>query len=149
MNEWEFYSPKDKYHALKYEVAVSLNPNSRIVWLSGPFKGAAADVTIARRELIPLLRRDGEQMLADMGYEGPVELISPFKAYAGARLTNAQIRHNTDLQRERLIIERANHRLKIFGVLGGIWRHHDIEYNALCCRVVAKITNVIFLFQPL
>jgi hypothetical protein len=105
-------------------------------------------VTIARHGLKPILRRDGEKMLADKGYEGPTELISPYKDYAGTPLNQAQLSHNFELHGVRQIIERANHRLKIFGALSGIWRH-DIECNALCFRVVVKLTNVIFDYQPL
>jgi hypothetical protein len=38
--------------------------------------------------------------------------------------------------------------LKIFQALSETWRH-DIDFNALCFRVVAKLTNVIFEYKPL
>jgi hypothetical protein len=76
---WSFYSYKDKFHALKSEIAVSMQLPHRIIWLNSGFKGAVADITIARSGFIPKLK-SGQMALADLGYLGePAKLLTPKK----------------------------------------------------------------------
>jgi hypothetical protein len=147
-NERSYYSAKDKFHALKYEVAVSLNPDARIIWLCGPFVGSASDITIAREYLVPLLEAGNETMLADKGYIGEDVLICPIKENANAPLGARSIDFNLKLNKTRQIIERTNKRLKHFKALSSVWRH-DNDLNKRCFGIIGRITNLCFSYEPL
>ena len=96
--DWQYYSMKDKFHALKYEVAVSFNPSAKIIWVKGPYKGAPSDIRIAREALVPALRQRGEKMLADKGYLGDRDvLVCPIKEYANIPLTQQDRSFNRKL----------------------------------------------------
>lgn len=139
-----YWSAKDKFSALKYEVAVTLR-NPRIIWVSGPFKGSISDISIAReRNGFIASMRNNEVSLADKGYVGADKLWYPAKEPC----TPEQRRSNYKLARLRQVIERANQRIKIFKSMAGTWRH-DFEFNGKCFHVVCKITNIIFEAEPL
>ena len=64
--EWEYYSTKNKFHALKYEVAISMTSH-QIIWINGPYKGSVHDMKIARDKFLKQLQAT-ERALADKGY---------------------------------------------------------------------------------
>lgn len=51
-NQRDFWSGKDRHHALKYELIVTPLPPHRIIWANGAFKGNVHDLTIARQGVI-------------------------------------------------------------------------------------------------
>lgn len=51
LQPWAFYSAKDKFFTVKYEVVCSYKKPYKIIWLNGPFKGAVADIRIYREHL--------------------------------------------------------------------------------------------------
>jgi hypothetical protein len=71
-----FYSKKDKFHALKYEVVVSNAPNQKIVWMAGPCLGVVSDIRISREGGLLDSLGFGEQLLGDKGYVGDPRLNS-------------------------------------------------------------------------
>jgi len=137
MRPWEYYSYKDRFHALKYEVAVSIK-FPKILWVAGPYKGAVSDIEIARQELLPSMK-SCEVMLADKGYIGePEHLLCPVK---GAT-TDDDVRFNARHFRVRQLIERTNKRIKHFKCMG-------YEMNRKCFHIVCKLTNLTFEREPL
>jgi hypothetical protein len=67
LSSWEYFNPKKNDFGLKYQVICSLGKPFRILSLDGPFKGSAADVSIARDTVIPKLRMK-ERVMCDRGY---------------------------------------------------------------------------------
>ncbi len=64
---WEYYNNNKNSYGLLYQVVSSLGKPFRIVSFQGPFKGAAADVSIFRSTLLPSLLRN-ERVMCDKGY---------------------------------------------------------------------------------
>lgn len=55
--------------ALKYEIGVSLGVYCTILFVTGGWRGATHDLTIARKTIIPKLKGN-ESMVVDRGYRG-------------------------------------------------------------------------------
>ncbi|KAJ3250270.1 hypothetical protein HK103_003699, partial [Boothiomyces macroporosus] len=131
---WTYYSMKDKFHALKTEVVISLEPPYKILWINTGYRGSVADITIARDQLLPNLTNN-QKLLADLGYLGePGKLETPYK---GGRhmLSREEKRYNYHHVMKRQTIERANSRLKIFKIVKE-WNRKDYEFHSLCVSVV-------------
>jgi hypothetical protein len=141
--ETVLWSGKDKFCALKYEVACTIS-NPRIIWVNGPFVGSDSDLTIARADLLNILQ-PGERVLADKGYRGPdAALWTPIWAPA-----NQAERYENRLHSQiRSKIERVNRRIKIFKCFDTIWRH-DFEFNGDCFVVACLIVNILLAERPL
>jgi len=141
-----YYSMKDRFHALKYELAVNSEPPYHIIWMSGPHYGSQADITIAREEFLTLLHPD-EFALADLGYQGEAQFITPFRERPN--MDQNQIVHNEKVHRLRQVIEQMNSRVKIFEVCRE-WKRQDYaDWHGQCFRVVCKITNILLVRNPL
>jgi hypothetical protein len=67
-----------------------------------PFKGAAADITIAQQTIIPLLW-PGKKLWADKGYPDSQYFISPYKS----KVTLQQHKSNKAIYRVGQIVERS------------------------------------------
>jgi hypothetical protein len=77
---WEFLRKANEYN-IKYEVVMSIGV-PRIIWLSGPWKGAAADSTISSLSGIKEILSEGEALLADKAYRGDkISFIVPFSGH--------------------------------------------------------------------
>ena len=142
-NQADYYSLKDKYHALKFELVVAID-NPRIIWVNGAFKGDECDIKIARKELIGNLDV-GERVLADLGYRGESQHL-----WTPVQNPRLQAEHdmNRELHRTRQIVERVNQRIKVFDCFKGIWRH-DHEYCNRCFNVVSNLVNITCISHPL
>ena len=63
-----YWSGKDKFHAWKYEIMVSLGRYSKTVHVAGPFPGVIHDLRIARNCSQTKLKKD-EKVSADSAYK--------------------------------------------------------------------------------
>ena len=142
VNQGVYYSAKDKFHALKFEVACTI-ANPRIVWVNGGFPGSQSDIAIARQGFILELHAH-ERVLADMGYIGEHSLWTPTKFPR----VPAEVATNEKLNSIRQVIERVNQRIKIFRCLSSVWRH-DFDFSRKCFNVVCKISNILFITKPI
>jgi hypothetical protein len=142
--EWEYYSPKDKAHTLKYEVCVDLGRIKKIIWVNGPYKGSVHDLKIARDKLLKNMK-EGERAMGDKGYIGEFKIIAPFKPAT----TEAEKKFNLNHYTIRQDIERINKRLKIFSVLQQPWRSHDLALHKIVFYVVAYLTQLNLQLNPL
>lgn len=144
INQWEYYSYKDKFHALKYEVAISFHA-PRIIWVNGPYKGAVSDITIARDKLIPALD-NGELCLADKGYVGEAQhILCPYKPPRN----DYEHQVNYAINKKRQEIERINKRIKNFDCFSQEWRCQDYNFHEKCFVSVCKIVNILLEDEPL
>ena len=108
-----FYSKKDSRYSIKYELGVSLGPDTRICHVSRAYAGGFADVNISRECLIPKLEA-WELVLMDKGYEdqGDPRFLSPVKDRKnGPRLTLDELNYNRAIYEKRDIVERVNKRV--------------------------------------
>jgi DDE superfamily endonuclease len=104
-----YWSGKDKFHALKYEVVVSLGKYVKIVYISGGWAGSKHDLTIARRSSL-LQLENGEKTVCDLGYIGQDhQIITPLP-----NTTLANVFQNKMMSHLRQNVERMNNRIKIF-----------------------------------
>src|ERR1044072_2977906 len=74
---WEYWSSEYHCYGLKYEIVCSLGRPS-VIALFGPFKAAAADVTIYRSTIKSMLQ-NGEKSLGDAAYYHEASVISPLQ----------------------------------------------------------------------
>ena len=143
VNQGLFYSAKDKFHPLKFEVVVTI-ANPRIIWVNGGFPGSKSDITIAREDLLTNLA-EGERVLGDLGYRGRENALwTPFLNPRFDQETGMNVEHS----RIRQVVERMNQRLKIFDCLKSVWRHEHL-FLQQCFNVIAKLTNLVLISQPL
>jgi hypothetical protein len=119
------------------------------VLLSGPYKGAACDATIAKESGITLvLQESGECLLADKMYKHDhISFITPL---SGHRYTLSQSENafNYLIYSARSAVERIISRLSIFGIYDVPWRY-SILLHGLCVRVTCKLVNLFLIFEPL
>jgi hypothetical protein len=108
-----FYSGKHKQHGMNLQVIAT--PDGDIVWVSGALPGATHDLTAARTwGVLRALVAAGLITLADKGYHGADELITPYKGKNKPQpLKDANRAH----ARLRSPGERANAQLKTWRVL--------------------------------
>ncbi|CEO99925.1 hypothetical protein PBRA_007659 [Plasmodiophora brassicae] len=140
LHPWEYYSKYDNFHALKFEVVVSAMKPHLIIWVSGPWKGAVSDITIARELLIPSLG-EGERLMGDKGYAGePAKIITPI---SGRDLTRDDRAFNRRHNSVRQVVERALQRVKRWKCLSETWRR-DLGECEVAFHVICGITNFQF-----
>ena len=142
---WHYWSAKDKFYALKFELVVSLK-DPRIIWVAGAFKGSVHDLTIARLHLVQRMGPH-EVLLADKGYIGELpKLLCPSRNLAN--VTSAQRQENREINMLRQSVERGFKRVKDFHCMKTTWRHsHDLCSQSF--HIICKILNKVFESQPL
>lgn len=142
---WQYWSGKDKFYALKYEVVVSTKPK-RIIWVNGPYKGAFSDISIFRHRL-SFIVPPTKLLLGDKGYIGESSrILAPYK---GSNLTADQRRLNYKISRIRQDIERVNKRLKDWKLMEFKWRSGDYIFHGICVNVISRLLNLQFEINPL
>lgn len=144
---WEYYN-KDKHkYGLLYEIVCSLGKPFRILAIYGPFKGAAADISIFRATIRPHLLQ-GELVMGDRGYWQETEFIwSPPTGNINT-LSVEEKKQRRMVTRIRHTVERLIGRLKKWTVLEKKW-HLSFRFQRDCFEVCAKLTNLSVHFQPL
>ena len=147
VDPWDYFSVKDGFYALKWEIAITVQPPYECVWVNGPYRGAKSDITIFNRHRLTHVLEPGEMVMADKGYVGSSKCGTPFKGYL-QNLNADQRRINKKNRRIRQAIERFNKRLKDFDCLSGTWK-----YGANLCELVVmvacQILNFTFHDEPL
>lgn len=142
---------RSKYN-LKYTVAVQIS-SGFIVFISGPDAGSKTDVRAIREsELISeIIDLDAtELVLADKGYQGLPNILTPFKNATGDEEAFNQV-----ISSARQIVECTFSRLKNFGILGERGRFRNgslemsIEKHKKIFNICAQITNISFEREPL
>ena len=131
-----FYSGKDHRHCIKYEIGVDIEDGS-LVWISGPVPGAVHDMKLARLFGILDSIMDDEYILADKGYIGEWQIVTPIKE---AETLLEQIFSHL-LSSVRWIVENVLARIKSFKCLSTRWRH-SIDLHFIVFFVVSEIVNL-------
>jgi hypothetical protein len=135
-----YWSEKDKFHAWKYEIMVSLGRYPKIVYFSGPYPGSIHDYRIARNCSLTKLNPN-EKVCTDPAYKDKKRCMTYKEKNKKNKFYNKKI---GDL---RLNVERMNQRIKIFSAARR-WRgkrhQHKYFFRAIC-----YITNLELECQPL
>ena len=143
---WEYWSAKDKFHALKYEIAVSLQEDfCMIIWCNGTYRGVVNDRKVFKHRLRYLIP-ETEEFLADSGYSGVTGCFTPNR-----RSRNPDVlRRNNKLESKRITVERCNQRIKNFSCISDAssWRH-SYSLNCKCMSVICKLLNLSFQRDPI
>jgi hypothetical protein len=140
---------------LKYQLAVSCG-TGEILDIDGPFKGAAADITIAKITIVPQMSL-GEKVWTDAAYgkrtpsknfvlEPP---FTPFLAPTrGKNISKEQRQTNKRIYRVRQIVERSILRLKQYAHITQSWPY-SFKLHYLCIHAQAKLVNFDLQYHPL
>jgi hypothetical protein len=108
-NRHNYWSAKDRFVALKYEIAIRAALPHEIIWVNGPFMGKISDITIARDYGFIDSLDDHEMALADLGYLGePDYLLCPYKKHIVGQLTPEEETFNRKQIFRRSPIERLD-----------------------------------------
>ena len=87
---------------------------------------------------------DEEFILADKGYIGEFQIITPFK---GKNLSDAEKECNWWLSSIRWLVEHIIAHLKIFKCLHDVWRH-DRDLHGIVFYVICEIVNIDMYYRP-
>ena len=98
---------------------------------------------VRQTSLLDLLENE-EKVLADMGYIGEIQIITPIK---GKNLDVDQKAYNRFLGSIRWVVEHVLRRIKIFKCVNVKWRHWR-ELHCVVFYVICEIVNIDFEFRP-
>lgn len=144
---WEYLVGTHKW-GVKYEIGVSIGV-PQIIWFSGPWKGAAADPTIAKQSGIYDKVPQNEGILADKSYRGDrIRFIVPVP---GKRRSHSPVekRINYLIYSARQTVERMIKRMRNFTFLLNRFRMTSFAFHELATIVIAKLVNFILKYNPL
>lgn len=126
-----WFSHKFKGPGVRYEIGLNIQTGD-IVWTNGPFAcGFYSDRKIAKEEGFEYSLSDGERYIADAGYRG-----------GRAETPNGQNNNKQWMQSKvRARHETLNGRLKQFGILVQIFRHHRSKHRVVF-MAIANLTQI-------
>jgi len=142
--------PKENIYSrynLKYTIACQIC-SGKICAIIGPDPGSMSDIQgLKNGELIGyIISRDPlEIVLADKGYQGHPQCLTPFKG----EVSPEEAAFNEVLASVRILVECVIQRLKIFGVLGrkGRFRCNNESHKSVF-NVVCQLTNILMERSP-
>lgn len=136
-------------YALKFQLTVHKNG---FVWdVSNVVVGSSADATLFRESSIPDKLLPNIQLLADKGYQGIPNLITPMKKPRDRELDEKELDMNTDISSHRAIVENVIHQLKGWAILGTIYRQNrtDLEQATKIVKIVTALYNMRLAHMPI
>jgi len=137
----KYWSEKDRFHALKSELVVSLGEYCKIIFGSCGHPGAIHDIKIARENSLTILEEE-ETFVADAGYRGDQRLLDPL-----AGRNEEEKEQNKIMNYLRQNVEKMNNRKKIFNAAAR-WRGRR-ENHAYIFLAICFITNLELEVHPL
>lgn len=138
------YSGKKKAHTLKTQLGVT--PDGVIASLSPGVPGSVNDVRLLRETGLLGRLADGEQAMADRGYEGAEKgypagcLVRPRKDRKQRPLTEEDKARNGVIARYRVVVEHVIAQLNRFTVLRQVYRGRLIRHGQVT-RAAAVLVN--------
>ncbi|EGC29759.1 hypothetical protein DICPUDRAFT_84262 [Dictyostelium purpureum] len=96
---------------------------SKVLWVNGPFKAPASDISIFRSGLGKVNMKPGERFIGDRGYKGEEsKILIPHFEPKDRLMTHKEELENSFIKRKRIIIDNVFGILKKFGCFSGIWK---------------------------
>lgn len=138
-----YYSHKFGHAALTYNVALSLGPNPRIVYIGGGVPaGEYPDLRLARAGFVQMLTR-GERALADKGYRDGAYFMFPYEHPYDQSESEFNALNKRFMARHEVI----NSKFKAFACLRGMFRH-GYEFHRTCTFAICNIINCNLIENP-
>lgn len=137
--QWEYYNSNKKDYTLQYQVVCSLGHPFRIISFDGPYKGAAADVSVFRATILPQLK-EKERVMTDKGYHQEKRCWHPPTGKFASLTASLRIMRRK-VTRIRHLNERIIGRIKQWHIFTKRW-NYSFEFHELCANVAARITNL-------
>lgn len=140
------FSGKRKQHTLKTQLLVSRR-SGRILHVSETVPGSIHDRKLLEASGLLDQLRDRTTVRGDLGYLGTardhprLDICLPRRKWRGRPRRAADVRRNRVLACQRIGVEHAIRRCKIFRVLGETYRQRRERYNGIF-RVVAGLANL-------
>lgn len=131
-----YYSGKKKRHTIKHQVVT--DQKGRIQAVSVAYPGRVHDKKLYDQE--PVQRPPEVPAKGDSGYQGS-DLQIPHKKPQGGHLTPQQKAQNRQHARERIVVEHAIGRMKIFQILAQRFRN-ALSRHTLIFKNVAGLANL-------
>jgi hypothetical protein len=117
-----------------------------ILYFSGPFKGAAAGITIATKTILYQLQPE-ERMWGDKAYINDIKVITPTRG--SWKYMHPMVRlKNKKIYRARQIVERSILRLKHFGCVTKRWPY-SLKLHQKVISALVKLMNFNLCTHPL
>jgi len=135
----QYYSGKKKQHTIKTEIQI--NGVGRIVNLSKPCPGKEHDIALRKsHDYLP----PSSLVLADSGYQGLQKIHKniklPIKNTKNKPMALSSKSYNRELSGERIAIEHKIRELKIFKIIGEVYRNNLRSYG-LKMNIVTGLVN--------
>lgn len=140
------FSGKRRRHTLKTQLLVN-RVTGVILHVSHTAPGSVHDKTLLERSRLLTALPDGTIVRGDLGYLGTardhprLDIRLPRRKWRGRPRRLADVRRNRSLARQRIVVEHAIRRCKIFRVLADVYRQARERYNPLF-RAVAGLANL-------
>jgi len=148
---WEhqaaYYSGRHKQWGLKYEIAVNWL-TGKLHWVAGGVFGSMSDITLTRCSGFLSRLLPGEYALADKGYIGEAQFLTPFKG-VWRLLPPLQLLWNKLMNPHRTIVENAFARIHKFRILSVPFRGHSKEEHHKIFGVIANVAQIDIEHNPL
>jgi hypothetical protein len=145
-NSWEYLIGTHLW-GLKYEIVCSIG-NPHIVWIAGPYKGAAHDHTISKDSGLVNALLPGEHLLADLQYRHETKYMCPISGhrYTLPEWVNA---YNYLVYASRQSVERLIGRVRNWGFASEKYNGQDYGFHHQCMLAIFKLTNVALCYERL
>lgn len=148
------YHPKAvKHSAMK--VQISSDFDNMICHVSDVVYGSVADVILYDNSSLCSYVTDDCQGMGDNGYIGRNNLLTPYKrnmrAYRDPLSHEWCRRWNRELKRVRSAVEGVNHRVKVFSIVGDIYRD-NYDHTAtltIIVQTVCALVNLLLHTHPI
>ncbi|CAF2804411.1 unnamed protein product [Rotaria sp. Silwood2] len=113
-----YHAKSSTNYALKVQIACDFH--HRIVYVSECYHGSVHDITILSESDLLEHVNDSVQIIADKGYIGEENVVTPRKKLHGRELTDENKSFNREINSARAAIENINQRLKTYAIVGGL-----------------------------
>jgi hypothetical protein len=134
-----YHSKSGTNYGVKFQIATDLN--GHIVHVSDVVEGSIHDTILFRSSTLPSLLSDHLKILGDKGYIGNNYVITPMKNPKGKKLRGKEVKRNQIISSERVVVENVFHRIKLYHILGSIYRGNRNN--------LAKITHIVHIICAL
>ena len=112
-------------------------------WVSGPYFGKIADITISHNSGILSKLLPNEHIMSDLGYVGESIFLHPFKG----DVSSSQHNFNRQLSVVRETMEHSFGRVKKFKFCSEIFHHGCVKHQQ-CFFILCNLLNLEFFHHP-
>ncbi|EGC39506.1 hypothetical protein DICPUDRAFT_147720 [Dictyostelium purpureum] len=133
-----FNNPKYSGKGLKYEFGCSLY-DGEVLWINGPFKGPALDISIFRKSLGKVSMKPGERFIGDKAYRGEKNRI--LTPHTQRNMNPTEKLENQFIKRKHTIIENVFNIFKRFKCFKNKW-NSSIQRHLNALTLIAYTYNL-------